>query len=123
MWQSALLISKVFYWSFDGTIWLWPRRDKTLKFAVWRRKLKNRSGGVGELGRTFLEFRHKHESWWEILEAVLVAIVFFLMFVSEAASHIAGIISHSIVAVLLLVKGTSAFLLRLQARYGRAYDV
>ena len=49
--------------------------------------MKRSSSILGKSGRAFLEFRHKHESWWEILEAVLVAIVFCLMFVSEAASH------------------------------------
>ena len=74
--------------------------------------------GVDNFALTFLHFKHKHEGWWEIGEGMMIGAVFCLEFLHlSKASHVAELLSHVVIAILLLVKLVSIITHEYAKRY------
>ena len=74
--------------------------------------------------RAFLQFRHKHEGTSELIELILIAIVFVLLFLKHGElSHIIGTIAHLAAGTLLLGKFVFLAAWKISVRYGDIYGV
>ena len=64
--------------------------------------------GPGHVARGFLRFRKRHDTAWEIVEATLIGAVFVLLFLGlKEQEEVIGLISHTLVGILLVLKFTS----------------
>jgi hypothetical protein len=64
--------------------------------------------GPGHFARSFLSFRERHDTVWEIIEASMIAAVFVLLFLGlEEQEYLVSLISHVLVGILLVLKFTS----------------
>jgi hypothetical protein len=70
------------------------------------------------LARHFLDFRERYDTAWELVEGLLVACVFVLLFSGhEEEERFLGLFSHALVGVLLAMKFASLALARWARRH------
>jgi hypothetical protein len=71
------------------------------------------------LARKYLEFKHRHEVGWEVIEGIFIAIVFYLLITGRHhESEAASTVLHAAAGLLLLTKLLSVGLRAFNARFG-----